>query len=1127
MKRGEMTVSASAEDRIVTPTTILKAQSPAEVCFRRDGPSCLALFRRLALVLPALFAVLATSNVAGELVFWNKLGSNAELTHSAVGPGGWVVNSGEAYEPAKFDGGFLRKQPGGYATAKFPGSVLHPLRERGTIELWIVPKVPNPVPYQYGIWALVGGPAAENGSASRGNVYLLWGDGVTGRGFFGGVQFDGMQARTPNEAQQFVATPGVPIHAAICWDINGIGGSADRVRVYRDGVIVGATSAAWNPSGTVYQDRFETGGAADSQSHDKYIVDNLKVWNVAKTDFSDRFGERGLVFWNKLGSTVEVETSEIGPGGEITGTGADFQPARFGNGFINTASTNIAAAQFPGSVLHERRERGAIELWIVPNGSSPQPFTHGIYAFVGDAAAEFWYMNRGNVYLIWGDTVTGRGFFGGVQFDGMHARTPDEPQQFVTSPGTPVHAAICWDINGIDGTTDKVRVYRDGAVVGATSAAWNPAGTVYQERFMTGHLAGTAPANRYISDNLKVWDYAKTDFSDRFQESTGGGIYHLSLTTPDSTCRNVDNPTLTINVDMLGGGSDIIAGQFFLTFDPNILHLTPANIGGVAPWTEVLLARVDNDAGTADIAVGISGGGGGGGSGRMATLVFDVVGDTCSATAAVAAFRANSPPTRLTDLDINDISGESGLLTTTALGPIVTDVHAPVISDPGDLSIECNPIAGLLIQDWKASVTASDFCGVTSFTEDSSGVLSPCPGTRVGVVVWTAVDACGNTSTLTRSLTVRDTLPPFFEHAVGGELAAIHSVADAGGCNATIAVPIPLVQQDVGDECDSASVVVNGVRSDAQPLDAPYPSGTTTITWTAVDCSLNSATATQDVLVDPVNEIEVAIEFGGVWTGGSVPRCIHFELFPTDCSDTLIIERDVQFAGRTGETFMLQVPCDSYSCITARDVKHSLRSTDADFAIVDRAYSATFTGAHALLLGNLYQSGDGYRYIDILDFAVLLARFGANVPAATPCGFAGRHADMTGDGVVNLTDLSIMLSNFGSVQGDNCCGLSNLIAGDQVGVSPPVAATLDLLVWLSADATWSLDSTGIAALKTGPITSITVAELIQQGEADLAAADLNHDGVVDLADVPSLAGSPGKLPRVKSADRVNAISPRR
>ncbi|MFN0136551.1 MAG: hypothetical protein ACKVS9_10605 [Phycisphaerae bacterium] len=1052
---------------------------------RRDGPFGCHFLRGALLIIPLVAALLLTPSAAGELVFWNKLGSADELANSAIGPGGWVVGSGEAYEAGRFGGGFIRKQAGGYATAKFPGSVLHPLRERGTVEIWIVPKVSQPVAFQYGIWALVGSGAAEQWYMNRGNVYLIWGDGVTGNGFFGGVQFDGLHARTPDEPQQFVTTPGVPVHAAICWDIDGIDGSGDRVRVYRNGVIVGATATAWNSAGTVYQDKFETGAAADTQSHDKYGSDNLKVWDFAKTDFSDRFVEGGLVFWNRLGSATQVTNSEVGPNGWMTGTGAAFEPAKFGNGFINKATTDVAAPQYPGSVLHVLRERGTVEIWIVPKVSSPQPYTHGIYALVGDSAAEHWYMNRGNVYLIWGDTVTGNGFFGGVQFDGMHARTPDEPQQFVTTPGTPVHAAICWDIDGIAGSGDKVRIYRDGILVSATSAAWNPSGTVYQEKFMTGHVAGTAPADRYISDNLKVWNYAKTDFADRLLEPAGSAKPEVLLVARESDCRNLASPTLTVDVEMVNAPQSIIAGQFFVQFDPTLLQLAVSNISAISPWTQRFMATVDNGLGTADVAVAVAVGGGGGGSGRMATLVFDVIDSTCTPEVEVVLFRAHAPATRLTDLEINNYSLANGLMISADLGAIVTDLHAPSIADPGNLMLECSATTLAAIAAWLDSATATDDCGGVSITHDYAGLTGPCPGSGSAVVTWTATDACGNVSTRTRNVTVADSNPPWFDG--GSSRPPISAIADAGGCTATLSVTAPTAN----DDCD-ASVDVMGMRSDGRSIVAPYPTGDTTITWIASDCAGNAALATQVVTIAPVNEVVVSIAFAGSWTGGIVERCIHFELFRSDCADTVVIDRDVQFTGPIGETVTLQVPCGSYSCMTARDVKHSLRSTDWDFAITGTSYDATFVDEHALLLGNLYQDGDEYRYIDILDFAVLLARFGSSEPPNTPCGFAARHADLTGDALVNLTDMAILLADFGLTQADNCCGLSTLVAGDGIGATLPIAASHELLNWSGLRP--------YGAKPIGPRTSITVAELLKRGDADLAAADLNRDGVVDLGD---------------------------
>jgi hypothetical protein len=66
---------------------------------------------------------------------------------------------------------------------------------------------------------------------------------------------------------------------------------------------------------------------------------------------------------------------------------------------------------------------------------------------------------------------------------------------------------------------------------------------------------------------------------------------------------------------------------------------------------------------------------------------------------------------------------------------------------------------------------------------------------------------------------------------------------DPGLGSAVVAVSPPITT----DNCGEATV--SGVRSDGAAMDAPYPVGVTTITWTATDAAGNSASATQTVTV--------------------------------------------------------------------------------------------------------------------------------------------------------------------------------------------------------------------------------------------------------------------------------------
>ncbi|OHX36234.1 hypothetical protein BJL95_10660 [Methylomonas sp. LWB] len=236
------------------------------------------------LIVPGLSTPTIGIAETGNVVLWNKLGSNAEVTHSEVGPDGTLMGGNYAYEPGKFGNGYVRK--GLWNWVEFPGQIMRNLAQRGAISMWIIPKVTQPQPYNYGVFGLLGHPY----SGQTDTFFLYWGDGVTGQGIFGGIGSAGIL--TPNEPKQFVAQIGTPFHAAIAWNVNGIDGSSDRLRVYRDGQLISSSSASWNPA-AIPAAGFIVGSSAESDgnSYDKYIVDNVVAYDYAKTDFSDRFIE--------------------------------------------------------------------------------------------------------------------------------------------------------------------------------------------------------------------------------------------------------------------------------------------------------------------------------------------------------------------------------------------------------------------------------------------------------------------------------------------------------------------------------------------------------------------------------------------------------------------------------------------------------------------------------------------------------------------------------------------------------------------------------------------------------------------------------------------------------------------
>lgn len=280
------------------------------------------------------------------------------------------------------------------------------------------------------------------------------------------------------------------------------------------------------------------------------------------------------------------------------------------------------------------------------------------------------------------------------------------------------------------------------------------------------------------------------------------------------------------------------------------------------------------------------------------------------------------------------------------------------------------------------------------------------------------------------------------------------------------------------DNCSALDITYERSDNPLLSLGDPFPVGTTTVTWTAVDKCGNVSVDTNTVTVDGNSLLDVAVELQGTVAVGPFTRCITFELTPTGGGAPVVVTEDMTFTGGLA-VGAIEVPCspNGYECITARDTLHTLRSKDTDhFAVVGPNYYADFTTAgdgDELLGGNLNDDS----FIDILDFGIFIGQFGAVVSPNTPCPTSGPHPDVTGDGNVNAGDFTFIQINFLEFSELNCDG-SQLI-----------------------DNSGNFAESGPLVRRTGPVTSISIDELHGMGMGDLAEADLNGDGMLDTGDV--------------------------
>jgi gliding motility-associated-like protein len=185
---------------------------------------------------------------------------------------------------------------------------------------------------------------------------------------------------------------------------------------------------------------------------------------------------------------------------------------------------------------------------------------------------------------------------------------------------------------------------------------------------------------------------------------------------------------------------------------------------------------------------------------------------------------------------ITDIYGNS---TTCCSAVTVNDAEIPSIFCPENVSItnEAGVCNAVVIVD---APVVSDNCGIASVVNNINGTTNASGTYPVGttIVVWTVTDIHGNINTCEMTVTVLDSELPSITCP---EDITVNN--DQGECGAVLSVPTPFAT----DNCSISSITNDYTgTSDATGF---YPSGTTTVNWTALDEAGNSISCTMTITV--------------------------------------------------------------------------------------------------------------------------------------------------------------------------------------------------------------------------------------------------------------------------------------
>jgi hypothetical protein len=418
----------------------------------------------------------------------------------------------------------------------------------------------------------------------------------------------------------------------------------------------------------------------------------------------------------------------------------------------------------------------------------------------------------------------------------------------ITSLPASVTISFSYRTNGTGGTINAVASVKSGSTVIASNSKViaRSNGPLASESVVVGIPTGT-PDGSYTAE-VSVSNPGGTGNPPSLTDSEADAIIISTATAPEITCpgditRDNDPGQCSASVEFSATATG--------TPEPAV-GCSPASGSSFPVGTTTVTCTATNSAGsdtcTFNVTVNDSAAPVITGCPSDITVQTGAGATTCSATAswtaptatdncAVDTFTSSHNPgdafplaTTTVTYTAKDAAGNETICSFTVT---VVDDTPPVATCPAGTTASADAACQAAIPNVISGVVASDNCTPSgSLTIAQAPAAGEMVGLGVHTITVTVTDAANNSITCTTTFTVNDTTPP-----------AISCPPDMTvGTNTGCAFSGPIGNATATDNCDGSVMISNNAP-------APFPLGSTTVTWTATDDAGNSSTCTQVVTV--------------------------------------------------------------------------------------------------------------------------------------------------------------------------------------------------------------------------------------------------------------------------------------